>query len=392
MELQCFPKLASKKGLHHVPSHVLEIPWPERHRHDLLGSLTQHRVCNQVSPTLASGLGSGFQGSTRHAVQDLPFPSLALRPSWDGATPARISRYVFVLARFWDAGDVASVRRRKPHQYWRVCDARLWLETAEKDKRSKAPLFLLTRTHRKKGKPSFRLWPSRFQKEARASFRPSEIYTKQRGTNTMKESPHLVKGSKCSNCNKIRRIPDEPAQLKRACRSRSFFLHFLSPRPYSFSVTARPTVRGRLILLWHWAFSGSINPTYQASCISWHNISMAMWQLNATLASSQSSRKRERETLSSGPYYPMTSSAPLHTLFSRETLDETLSSSDQASSSLSHIGPLGQPNLHVSRIRSSTTTLNSALFRRWVHADKRTLLKDISRAIRECGCQHRKRG
>ena len=87
-------------------------------------------------------------------------------------------------------------------------------------------------------------------------------------------------------------------------------------------------------------------PNYRAPCISWHNISRVMWHLNATLASSQSFKKWE--TLSPGPYNPMTCSASLHALSSRESLEETVSSSDQASPSLSHIGLVGQPNFHAS--------------------------------------------
>ena len=41
------------------------------------------------------------------------------------------------------------------------------------------------------------------QKEARASFRPSELYTQQKGTNKMKESPHLVKAQHVHTATKI---------------------------------------------------------------------------------------------------------------------------------------------------------------------------------------------
>ena len=77
-----------------------------------------------------------------------------------------------------------------------------------------------------------------------------------------------------------------------------------------------------------------------------HTVSKAMWQLNATFANSQSCRKRK--ILSPGQYKPMTWNASLHTLPSREPLEETLSSSDQASPSLSHIGLFGQPIFHSS--------------------------------------------
>ena len=57
---------------------------------------------------------------------------------------------------------------------------------------------------------------------------------------------------------------------------------------------------------------------YQASFISWHSMSRAMWQLSATFANSQSCKKRE--ILSPDPCNPMTCNASLHTfLFTRAT-------------------------------------------------------------------------
>ena len=58
--------------------------------------------------------------------------------------------------------------------------------------------------------------------------------------------------------------------------------------------------------------------------------------------------EREKEILSPGPYNPMTCSASLHTWFSRESLEDTLSSSGQASPSLFHIGLFGQHHFHSS--------------------------------------------
>ena len=110
-----------------------------------------------------------------------------------------------------------------------------------------------------------------------------------------------------------------------------------------------------------------------------HTVSKAMWQLNATFANSQSCRKRE--ILSPGPYNPMTWNASSHTLPSREPLfEETLSSSDQASPSLSHIGLwFGQPIFHfVSQTRDMTSISVSFSFRNYVQGDNRALLEDIS--------------
>ena len=54
------------------------------------------------------------------------------------------------------------------HQCQNVCD---W-KTTERDQPSEAQLSLPTCTHRTSGKPSFRLWPSRFRKVARP---PSDL-------------------------------------------------------------------------------------------------------------------------------------------------------------------------------------------------------------------------
>ena len=58
-----------------------------------------------------------------------------------------------------------------------------------------------------------------------------------------------------------------------------------------------------------------------ASCISWHIVSRAIWQLKATFASSQSCRKRE--ILPPSPHNPKTCNASLHALPSREPLEDT---------------------------------------------------------------------
>ena len=64
-------------------------------------------------------------------------------------------------------------------------------------------------------------------------------------------------------------------------------------------------------------------PSYRASCISWHSMSRAMWQLKATFANYQSFKKRE--SLSPSPYNPMTCSASLHTSVSSSGAPEKLS-------------------------------------------------------------------
>ena len=65
---------------------------------------------------------------------------------------------------------------------------------------------------------------------------------------------------------------------------------------------------------------------------------------------------------------PMTCNASLHTLPSREPPEDTLSSSDQASPSLSHTGLFWQPIFSA-----------SSFFRDQVQGDERALLEDIPR-------------
>ena len=72
----------------------------------------------------------------------------------------------------------------------------------------------------------------------------------------------------------------------------------------------------------------------------------------------------------------MTCSTQWHTLSSREPLDETLSSSDQASSSHSHMGLLGQPYFHVSQIRRLPIT--------WLHSTQTSQGSHQKRRV--CGC------
>ena len=105
----------------------------------------------------------------------------------------------------------------------------------------------------------------------------------------------------------------------------------------SFSLFSSPsTVKARLALLWQ-----------QASCISWHNESRAMWQLKATLARSQTARKRD--TYSLDPFCPVTLIASLSSLCSRTSDEERPSLSDHQSPSLSQSGlSLGNRDLHMS--------------------------------------------
>ena len=161
---------------------------------------------------------------------------------------------------------------------------------------------------------------SRRRRRGCAFFRPSEIFTKQRGTNKMKESPNPVKAQNVHTAIKKSKDLDKPAELKRACRSHS---SFCDTKAHLAATNQQPSLMHFL--------------TQHAGPCD---------KLNATIASSQSFKKRK--TLSPGPCNPMTGSASLHTLSSPETLEETLSSSDHASPSLSRSGLFGQPNFHAS--------------------------------------------
>ena len=114
--------------------------------------------------------------------------------------------------------------------------------------------------------------------------------------------------------------------------------------------------------------------THQASFTSWHSMSRAMWQLSATFANSQSCNKRE--ILSPDPCDPMTCNASLHTLPSREPLENTLSSSDQASPSLSHSGLLWQRiNLpFFTQLMDLKSIPTHCFFRQYDQGDERTLI------------------
>ena len=75
------------------------------------------------------------------------------------------------------------------------------------------------------------------------------------------------------------------------------------------------------------------------SCISWHKRSRARWQLRATRASSQSSRKRE--TMSPDQFCPITSRARLSTLWSTSK-EDVPSVPVQSPTSLIHVSQINR--------------------------------------------------
>ena len=106
---------------------------------------------------------------------------------------------------------------------------------------------------------------------------------------------------------------DRPTQTERETQGAlTTHSHTIAPNTSLFSkVTARPCWEKRFLcydnsrtreLLWHCENSErgefcEFELTQHASVISWHKKAMAMWQLNATRPSSQSSKKRDTTSL-----------------------------------------------------------------------------------------------
>ena len=127
------------------------------------------------------------------------------------------------------------------------------------------------------------------------SFRPSDPNTKQGGTKERKGHPRST-GTTCSNI-KLSKESCQPTQLKIARRSRSFSF-------ISFTTLKRRNLGSENLLLpsRHSEHSERGEPrdfelAQHASLISWYKRSIAMWQLNATRPTSQSSRKTEITSL-----------------------------------------------------------------------------------------------
>ena len=128
-------------------------------------------------------------------------------------------------------------------------------------------LSLFTCTQRKSGKPIFRLWPKTLERRSR-----------------------LLSPSHC--------LPETNLKEKRLSSQLRRSLPFPS-RPKTRR--AQKANQPRLL---------------STSCNSWHSMSRAVWQLEATFANSQSCRKRA--IASPNLCSPMTNNAPLPALFSLE--------------------------------------------------------------------------
>ena len=179
----------------------------------------------------------------------------------------------------------------------------------------------------------------------------------------MKESPHSEEGTKCSNCSNNQLLKRSSSLLERnkgrpdsLTSFRPFFTtsacHFNFSHHIPLLYCHSPsTVRERLSCCAKETFQRPFwqqHPTYQASCItatgrasciSWHNITRAMWQLNATLATSQFSGREKSFHLTG--LAPTTFRARLTALCSHCSAGEVPSPSVHDSTSLSQSGLLG---------------------------------------------------
>ena len=121
---------------------------------------------------------------------------------------------------------------------------------------------------------------------------------------------------------------------------------------------------------------------YQASFIPRHSMSKPIWQLSATFANSQSCKKRE--ILSPDPCNTLTRNASLHTLPSREPLEDTLSVfRPNFASALPHWTIVAAHLPFFSQLRDLKSIPTHCFFRHYVQGDERTLLENISREAGE---------
>ena len=137
---------------------------------------------------------------------------------------------------------------------------------------------------------------------------------------------------------------DHPIPNKSARRSRSFSLLFPLTTSLLLCCHGLSTVRAKFFPCCCEGPHGS--NSYQASCISWHNIFKATWQLKATLASSQSTGGKD--TFSPDQLSPLTCKVKLSTLCSWKSDAERSSLSDHDTLSLSQVWIWREPRFHIS--------------------------------------------
>ena len=117
----------------------------------------------------------------------------------------------------------------------------------------------------------------------------------------------------------------------------------------------------------------SAAPDYQASCISGHSMSRAMWQLKATFASSPARKERHQAHTTRRATHRCTH-CPLESHWRTQfRLPTKLRLHSPTLDSLSSPFPIPLPNCGL---KSLTV---SSFFRNYVQGEERTLLEDISR-------------
>ena len=101
---------------------------------------------------------------------------------------------------------------------WRRGACRRNYNTASARLKQNSALSLHTRTHRKSEKPPFDCGHP-LSKSGEPLSKTSELHTKQRGTDELKEGPHSETSTNCSHCHKNRRV--QTSQLN----SKGFVAH-----------------------------------------------------------------------------------------------------------------------------------------------------------------------
>ena len=220
-----------------------------------------------------------------------------------------------------------SVTTRTPHQYWCVYD----YEGTFKNLTTPS-----TRMQRNNINSSRIISLKFIQKEARASFRPSETIHNHKSTF---ETRHSKKAQGVLTRHNSKKDTNRPAQSTKTCHT-SFSLIVSSHHNPLLSCHS-PSVREGI----------SCNDSRPLGSVTQPGLVHFLacpGQCGKSMPPLPAPNPSRREILRPSPCNPMTCSDSLHTLLSRESLVDTLSSSGQASPSLSRIGLFGQPNFHSS--------------------------------------------
>ena len=103
-----------------------------------------------------------------------------------------------------------------------------WSDYLSKERKNQREPRLFPPAH---SKGSFDCGRHAFEKWHETSFRPSELYFKKNPHKRNEATPSFRRRHTNVQTVTKSKDKDKPAHLKRACRSRSFFLYFLSPQP-----------------------------------------------------------------------------------------------------------------------------------------------------------------